>query len=114
MLTCLYIYFYFISVYLSSICNHSKAAHYWNHSHEEKAGSWSWSLNEPLPSHVVIQFNMSLHNNWKTYTYVYDTDMLGNKLLMQMTIIHMVFNGILRLNNAPRRALIRFCPTDLT
>lgn len=76
MLTCLFIYFCFVSVYLSSICGDNVTS--WNHSHVEKAGSWSWSLNEPLRSHVVIRFNMSRHNSWTSYTYAYETDMLGN------------------------------------
>lgn len=66
----------------SSICSEDTVTQSWNNSNEERVGSHLWTLNEPMDLHFVLQFNMSLHNNWTSYTYVCEQDMIGNELLL--------------------------------
>ncbi|XP_026230242.1 granulocyte-macrophage colony-stimulating factor receptor subunit alpha-like isoform X2 [Anabas testudineus] len=64
-----------LSVYIS-ICSEDTVTQSWNNSNEERVGSHLWTLNEPMDLHFVLQFNMSLHNNWTSYTYVCEQDMI--------------------------------------
>nr|XP_020479734.1 uncharacterized protein LOC109974072 [Monopterus albus] len=63
-----------LSVHIS-ICEGEQTAQAFSRLSEERVGSWSTIL----PEHeghqfVIVQFNMTLHDNWTAYTYTYEPE----------------------------------------
>ncbi|XP_008275921.1 interleukin-5 receptor subunit alpha-like [Stegastes partitus] len=59
-----------------SVCDEDTAVQSLNQTSVERVGSMSLNVGKHEVSDVILHFNMSRHEEWKTYTYVYDMDML--------------------------------------
>lgn len=64
-----------LSVYIS-VCDEKTTVQSFRVFHLDHIGSRSLDLQQYILSDVIIQFNMSQHDRWTVYTYMYELDML--------------------------------------
>ncbi|XP_040000700.1 interleukin-5 receptor subunit alpha-like isoform X2 [Xiphias gladius] len=64
-----------LSVHIS-VCHGNTSVQSLNYLSEERVGSEALVLLQHDNLYVIIQFNMSLHDSWKLYTYKYNIDKL--------------------------------------
>ncbi|XP_034558069.1 interleukin-5 receptor subunit alpha-like [Notolabrus celidotus] len=55
-----------------SICSEGTTIHSLNQSSVERVGSMSLTLSEHDTIEVILQFNITLHDNWTVYLYAYE------------------------------------------
>ncbi|XP_051268542.1 granulocyte-macrophage colony-stimulating factor receptor subunit alpha [Dicentrarchus labrax] len=58
------------------ICVNESTVHFMTNPSEERVGSRSLIVHEHEIFHVILQFNITLHDKWTVYTYTYSEDML--------------------------------------
>ncbi|KAK2822015.1 hypothetical protein Q5P01_022080 [Channa striata] len=65
-----------LSVHISVCDNNTTTDVSWNGSSMERVGSKYLNLHGNVLSFVVFQFNMSLHDQWTSFTFMYDMDFI--------------------------------------
>ncbi|XP_067331286.1 interleukin-5 receptor subunit alpha-like isoform X2 [Channa argus] len=63
-----------LSVHIN-VCNGNTRADYWNIASKDGVGFKYWNLHAEFKS-VILEFNMSLHDKWTSYTYMYEMELL--------------------------------------